>query len=112
MKASDDSPATNEYGSAFNNDLIAVCSSRPIPSDARINTRFHTRTYQDGIEQRIQQHTRVVNGVESLPHQYPFMVIILTNQGSFCGGSLIDPSHVLTSASCLEADNPETPGDV
>ncbi|XP_021948461.1 ovochymase-1 [Folsomia candida] len=108
MKASDESPAMNEYGSAFNNDLVAVCSSKPIAND-RVNTKFHSGydKYEKSVEQRIERQIRIVNGVETLPHQYPFMVIILTNQGGFCGASLIDQSHVLTAASCFDSGEEE-----
>lgn len=102
MKPSDEAPATNEVGSAFNNDLIAVCNSKPIGND-RVNTKYHGgyQDYVKNIESKL-EHVRIVNGVETIPHQYPFMVVILTNQGAFCGGSLIDQNHVLTGAHCLD----------
>lgn len=109
MKSSDDSPPVNEYGSALNNDLVAVCSSKPIGTD-RTNTRFSSSNHDvlgDSVDGQLEKQIRIVNGLGTLPHQYPFMVIILTNNGAFCGGSLIDPSHVLTAAHCLESDDEE-----
>ncbi len=100
MKLSDESPATNEYGSVFNNDLVAVCSSKPIVANERPNAKFQSSAefsygkHEKEVERRMEKQIRIVNGAETLPHQYPFMVIILTNKGGFCSGSLIDPSHV------------------
>jgi hypothetical protein len=102
LKPSDNSPPENEYGGAFNNDLVAVCSSKPVKSE-RLNHKHQQSapelpyriTARDGI-------SRIVNGIETTPHQYPFMVAILADESFFCGGSLIDQNHVLTSASCID----------
>merc|ERR1712241_11060 len=51
---------------------------------------------------------RIVNGQEAPKNAYPFMAAIMrvssysNNARQFCGGSLIDESHVLTAAHCIE----------
>jgi len=105
MKPSDDSPPENEYGSAFNNDLVAVCSSKPIVGE-RLNTKYQ-KEVTPFVQQTVSQNethkiVRIVNGVETLPHQYPFMVGVLADESFFCGGSLIDPNHILTAAHCVD----------
>ena len=47
--------------------------------------------------------TRVANGVNALPHSWPWPISLRTNGGKhFCGGSLIHPEWVLTAAHCIE----------
>jgi len=51
---------------------------------------------------------RIVNGQEAPKNAYPFMAAMMrvssysNNARQFCGGSLIDESHVLTAAHCIE----------
>jgi len=44
---------------------------------------------------------RIVNGVEAIPHEFPFMAVLLNRNRQFCGGSLIDQKHILTAAHCV-----------
>lgn len=103
MKPSDDSPPENEYASAFNNDLVAVCSSKPIVTE-RINTKFPSPMLgsQRVAKNVTTNNVKIVNGVETLPHQYPFVVALLADDSFFCTGSLIDDVHVLTAGHCVE----------
>merc|ERR1712244_105967 len=43
----------------------------------------------------------IVNGVEAIPHEFPFMAALMNRNRQFCGGSLIDERHILTAAHCV-----------
>jgi len=43
----------------------------------------------------------IVNGVEAIPHEFPFMAALMNRNRQFCGGSLIDDNHILTAAHCV-----------
>jgi len=44
---------------------------------------------------------RIVNGVEAIAHEFPFMAVLLNRNRQFCGGSLVDKKHILTAAHCV-----------
>ena len=44
----------------------------------------------------------IFNGGDADPHEYPFMVRVQAYGSHYCGGSLIRPNIVLTSAYCVE----------
>jgi secreted trypsin-like serine protease len=53
----------------------------------------------DGVELADQQQT-IVNGEEAVPHSQPW-IVNLSIRGGFCGGSVINPSWVVTAAHCV-----------
>jgi hypothetical protein len=56
--------------------------------------------------------SKIINGVEARPHSWPWLVSIgvqyrsasgvWQNRTHICGGTLIEPSHILTAGHCLE----------
>ena len=42
-----------------------------------------------------------INGSADM-NEWPWIVGIYRNNRQFCGGSLIDPTHILTAAHCID----------
>ena len=56
------------------------------------------------------KHPRIINGTRTSRGDYPFMVSLRRNNGSFltfCGASILDRNHVITAAHCVEDEVPE-----
>ncbi|KAL9985662.1 hypothetical protein ACROYT_G008088 [Oculina patagonica] len=52
-------------------------------------------------------NTRIVGGTEAPINSWPWQVMLMTSSNrQFCGGSLIDPSWVLTAAHCVRRSSP------
>lgn len=45
---------------------------------------------------------RIVSGVEAVPNEFPWVVGLFMNSGSFCTGALISDQWVLTAAHCQD----------
>ena len=52
--------------------------------------------------------SRIVGGSEVPEYRYPFLVSLRSFSSHICGGSLIEPSWVLTAAHCINPDRPAT----
>ncbi|KAL9986065.1 hypothetical protein ACROYT_G000134 [Oculina patagonica] len=53
--------------------------------------------------------TRIVGGTEASVISWPWQVMVTDNSGlQFCGGSLVDPSWVVTAAHCLPGRTPSS----
>ncbi|CAL8113620.1 unnamed protein product [Orchesella dallaii] len=53
-------------------------------------------------EEATTQGQRIIGHTPALPHAYPWMVALLINGRSFCGGSVIDDQHIITAAHCTD----------
>lgn len=49
---------------------------------------------------------RIVGGIETIPHEYPWVVALLRNEKIHCGATLITDRHVLTAGHCVKWTNP------
>lgn len=49
----------------------------------------------------VDEQERIVGGTTATRNSWPFLVALFSNGRHFCGGSLIDSSHILTAAHCI-----------
>ncbi|KAI9553933.1 hypothetical protein GHT06_019204 [Daphnia sinensis] len=49
----------------------------------------------------LDEQRRIVGGTTALRNSWPFIVALFSRGRHFCGGSLIDASHILTAAHCV-----------
>ncbi|KAK4007979.1 hypothetical protein OUZ56_013138 [Daphnia magna] len=49
----------------------------------------------------LDEQRRIVGGTTALRNSWPFIVALFSRGRHFCGGSLIDASHILTAAHCI-----------
>jgi len=49
----------------------------------------------------VEEHEKIVGGVEATPHQFPWQVGLFFD-GYFCGGSIISEEYILTAAHCAD----------
>lgn len=73
----------------------------------------------NSINNNFTRRTLIVNGRETSPNEYPFMVslsfnryykngtLIRNHQTGFCGGSIISEQFILTAAHCFANDRPK-----
>lgn len=50
---------------------------------------------------------RIAGGVETYPHEYPWMVALYLDQHR-CGGAIISNRHIMTAAHCVDDVDPTT----
>eukprot|EP00095_Tigriopus_kingsejongensis_P006640 maker-scaffold1475_size39547-snap-gene-0.9 protein:Tk06640 transcript:maker-scaffold1475_size39547-snap-gene-0.9-mRNA-1 annotation:"trypsin-1 precursor" len=81
-------------------EIEALRTEEPInpdefPLDAQVNENCGKRSVGSNL-------VRIVNGTEAKQHEFPFMAALFKNSRQFCGGSLLDKTHILTAAHCVE----------
>ncbi|CAG4965019.1 unnamed protein product [Colias eurytheme] len=65
-------------------------------TDSSCGIKNGAQTYES-----IQDEERIVGGHNAELNEWPWIVALFNNGRQFCGGSLIDNSHVLTAAHCV-----------
>ncbi|CAF0745403.1 unnamed protein product [Didymodactylos carnosus] len=53
----------------------------------------------------VMNHLRIINGIEAIPHSWPWAVTLEYRGKHECGGVIIDQYHILTAAHCLGDPN-------
>ena len=51
---------------------------------------------------QLQPFQRIINGLESVPHSFPWSISLQYKGVHDCGGVIVDPWNILTAAHCLE----------
>jgi len=120
------------HGTARGNQVFGVCCTRNVTQPAESNIidgrkrkpakklsakkctpspTVHQCSYNGNFRESLESlenTTRIVNGQETSRNAYPFMAALMrvssysNRPRQFCGGSLIDESHILTAAHCIE----------
>jgi trypsin len=83
---------------------VAVASAIPAPGK-HWEGDCGESSYSDAGREQLEK-SMIVGGWESRQNEFPWQVSLLWLGSHFCGGSLIDSTHVLTAAHCVEGDNP------
>lgn len=68
---------------------------------SKFPTQSDNAGYQCGVKNGNQDQERIVGGQNAQPNEYPWIAVLFNNGRQFCGGSLIDSSHILTAAHCV-----------
>ncbi|CAL8083040.1 unnamed protein product [Orchesella dallaii] len=89
----DNSPQVNEFGSVLNNNVVAVCNTKP--------QSLPPQRDNDRLPQSGNNNIKIINGEVSVAHQYPFTVALLIDGQYFCSGTLLDDTNILTAAHCV-----------
>jgi len=66
------------------------------PSHKAASFCGQSETHESGV------NPHIVGGTEAVPGEFPWQVAITIDGLYFCGGSLIDTTHVLTAAHCAD----------
>ncbi|XP_060844575.1 transmembrane protease serine 9-like [Rhopalosiphum padi] len=66
-----------------------------------VDSEGGSNDYQCGLKNGPQDQERIVGGQNADPGEWPWIVAIFNSGRHFCGGSLIDDTHVLTAAHCV-----------
>lgn len=55
-----------------------------------------------GLHKEQKPYSRIVNGVEATPHEFPHAAFLFIDNSYFCTGSLINPEVVITAGHCTD----------
>lgn len=65
------------------------------------------RDCECGIGNEEEIDTRIINGIVTYPHQYPWMVYLKYMGRVFCGGAILNDRYVITAGHCLYDMQPQ-----
>ncbi|XP_050541929.1 chymotrypsinogen 2-like [Daktulosphaira vitifoliae] len=74
------------------------------PNTTNTNNISGNESYECGLKHILgddQDQERIVGGQNADPGEWPWIAAIFNSGRHFCGGSLIDDSHILTAAHCV-----------
>uniref|UniRef100_T1J1Z4 Peptidase S1 domain-containing protein n=1 Tax=Strigamia maritima TaxID=126957 RepID=T1J1Z4_STRMM len=57
------------------------------------------------IQQRNENQFRILGGNPATPYNYPEMVLVIYNQMTVCGGTILNQQYIVTAAHCAEDTN-------
>ncbi|XP_064100978.1 venom serine protease 34-like [Macrobrachium nipponense] len=86
-----------------------VSCSGTAPNTTTTTTANTTMTVQCRCGRR-NPVTRIVGGVPTTMHEYPWQVALTSTTGTrpFCGGSIISDQYILTAAHCVSGSQPSS----
>jgi secreted trypsin-like serine protease len=73
-----------------------------------------SRTHRHASGHRARARASIIGGYRPDPSQWPWMAYVRHADGTFCGGVVLTPTHVLTAAHCVSEDDGSvsTPGSL
>ena len=72
-----------------------------VKSDGKNVNSIHTEDENQAQQRWRKQTTRVLNGVEVTPHEFPQLASIIYNGTNRCTGTIVTKDYVLASAFCV-----------
>ncbi|XP_045781003.1 transmembrane protease serine 9-like [Maniola jurtina] len=92
-------PSTTKQTWSPTNPTLPTRPTAPVGADSSCGIKNGPQTYGSTYES--QDEERIVGGTNAEPNEFPWIVALFNGGRQFCGGSLIDNSHVLSAAHCV-----------